>query len=370
MLDAASQHRGELAAHMGFVRLTLIRFGASGGDLDDLAQEVWLVALSRRPTFTDDRGTRAWLHQVCRRVAAGERRSRSRRPQPSESVETELLSAPEQLDSLQRELDEQETLAALARLSEEQLDVLTLYGSGELSMREVAELVGEPEQTVYSRYRNAIDEVTRDLRRSATLGPRPSSFPPPRVLSTPPSAPPDRESAADQGELTLYRRDRDLAMGRLGNVIVADWRRRFFETSAADVAEAIKFAHTRLQVPIVLINTGAPDLVLPHAQERGTLRYYIHETAPQTVISVDISDNLPVARLLTTIVNGIMLITRADRRSSFAMVPSVEAARSWVAPHARSVLGPLAWERIVRAIQSVRLQGLAAQPAPATYAAV
>jgi hypothetical protein len=275
-----------------------------------------------------------------------------------ETGEPEVSVAPEQFERVEREFDEQESLAALAKLSEAQLDVLALYGSGELSMREIAELVGEPEPTVYSRYRSAIDEVMRDLRRSATVGRRTSSMPAPRVPSTPPSAPPDREGAADMGELAIYRADRELAIGRLGNVVVANWRRRFYERSAADVGAAIKHTYERMQIPVVLINSGAPDLVLPNAHERGTMRYYIQDTARQTVVAIDISDNLPVARLLATIVNGILLITRADRRFSFAMVPSVDAARTWAEPHARNLNGPLAWEEITRSIQRVRQVGL------------
>ncbi len=263
----------------------------------------------------------------------------------------DLPVAAEQAEQVERHFDEQESLAALARLSEGQVDVLALYGSGELSMREVADLVGEPEGTVYSRYRSAIDEVSRELRRSERVGPRTSSAPPPRMSSRPPAAPPDHEAAADLGTFVSYRADPRLSIGRVGNVVVSYWRERMFEESAALVAATIKMAGARMGMPLVMINIGEPGLALPNAQERSSLRYNIRETSPQIGVAVDISNSAPIAGLVTAIVNGILLITRSD--ISFAMVASVDGARRWVEPRSRTSRGALPWETVARAIRLV-----------------
>jgi RNA polymerase sigma factor (sigma-70 family) len=323
--------------------------------VEDLAQEVWLVALARSPAFPDERATKAWLGQVCRRIAAGERRSRARTPLLRTDAEPDLPVEPEQPEYVERELDEQKSLSALGRLSETQLDVLTLYGSGDLSMREVADLMGEPEPTVYSRYRTAIDEVSRELRRSERVGPRLSSIPAPRISSIPPSLPVDRESAADAGALILYRSDDEFVLGRVGNVVIARWRKRMYERSSADLSALLKMVHARLNVPLVLLNDANADLVLPNATERGGMRHMVRDTSKDIAVVVDIF-NAPTARLLTAIVNGMVLISRANLYMSFFMVPSIEAAKNWAQAHTRTPSGPLAWNVVADAIRHIRAE--------------
>ncbi len=326
----------------------------SAADLEDLTQEVWLVALARSPSFSDERATRTWLSQVCRRIAAGERRTRARTPILKGEGEFELPIEPDQNEHIEREFDEQKSMAALAQLTEEQLDVLALYGSGELAMREVAELIGEPEGTVYSRYRSAIDEVSRSLRRSERVGPRLSSAPPPPVHSSyPPPTVMTCEEAADRGELVFYRNDEQLVIGRVGNVVISQWRKRIFEQSAADVGAIIKMVAERLRLPLVMVNVGPSDLALPNAKERSALRHYIRACSSDIVMAVDIWDTR-LARLLAAIMAGLLSITRTNQVQTFAVVPTVEAARRWLEPHARIVDAPLSWDRVQGAIQAVR----------------
>jgi RNA polymerase sigma factor (sigma-70 family) len=153
-----------LDAYRGFARAQLRRFGVSTAELDDLQQEVFLVALASSPSLADERAARAWLVQVCRRIAADARRSRARVTPIPETLEPEFsVALSEQFDREAREKYEH-AMAALAKLSRKKQEVLALYGSGELSMREVAERFGEPESTVYVLYRAAVDELSRHLR--------------------------------------------------------------------------------------------------------------------------------------------------------------------------------------------------------------
>jgi RNA polymerase sigma-70 factor (ECF subfamily) len=323
----------------------------SSGDLEDLTQEVWLVALARSPQFESDRATRAWLTQVCRRVAASERRSRARTPLLRDEPQAELPSAPNQVAEVEQHIDEQESLAALSLLSEGQLDVLALYGSGELSMREVAQLVGEPEATVYSRYRVAIDSVSKELRRSRSVGSRTSTAPPSRSTSIPPPIVPDLEAEADSGRLVIYRADDQAVMGRLGNVIITRWRGRMFERTSIEIGGLIDVVFARMNMPLVLINDVDFDLRIPSANERRSLREHVSTHSRQVAMVVDIC-NGPVTRLLAAIVNGIMLITRSE--TSFAIVPAVDPARYWLEPHARLRDGKLQWDLIAGSIYRMR----------------
>jgi RNA polymerase sigma-70 factor (ECF subfamily) len=340
-----------LSKHEAFVRSQLKRFGASASALDDLTQEVWLVSLARSPHFPDERALRAWLVQVCRRVAAGERRSRVREPLLHQET-FELPVAARQTERIERVASEQERIAALASLTDEQLDVLALYGSGELSMREVADLIGAPEATVYSRYRAAVDEVNRKLRRSERVGPRTSSAPPPRISSYPPNMAFDREQAADEGKLVIYRNDADMVLGRLGNVVVTRWRKRLYEQTVNDLESAMALVSERMNMPLVLVNDGDPDVRLPNAAERAALRKHIR-WAEQVAIAVDIFDS-PITHLISALISGIIMVTRSN--TSFVMLRSLEAARRWVEPHARSKRGRVAWEDIVQVVAHFRQQ--------------
>ena len=352
-MDAVDTAQRGLASYGGFVRSQLRRYGVTSADLEDLTQEVWLIILARSPSFPNEPATRAWLSQVCRRVAAGQRRSLARTPVLRDERAPELPVDPEQNEQIELELDEQKSVAALAQLSEAQLDVLALYGSGDLSMREVAELLGEPEGTIYSRYRGAIEDVSRALRRGEWVGARSSASVSTPQRGNPPLVPTDREEAADRGELVFYRREERLVIGRIGNVVISLWRKRVFEQSTADVGAAIKMVAERLRAPVVMVNVALSDMALPNAKERATLRYNVHERSRDIVMAVDIVD-IRLVRMLYAIVAGLLSITRSNRVLTFAVVPTVEEARRWLEPHTRTVDGPLSWERLQAAIIAVR----------------
>jgi RNA polymerase sigma-70 factor (ECF subfamily) len=339
-----------VAKYRGFVRSQLLRYGAAPSELDDLIQEVWLVALARSPEFVDERATCAWLAQVSRRIAAGERRARARKPLLGKEV-LELAVEPDQVAGVERELDDLDGLAALASLSEELRDVLSLYGSGDLTMREVAELLALPEPTAYSRYRNALEQVERELRRRTTTGVRPASIPPVSTAGRVACPELDREALADEGELLIYRADAETVIGRIGNVVVSRWRQRFYPRTLLDLGSVVDLAYERLQLPVVLVNDGGEDLHLPSAAERSFLRSHLNRHAHRAAIAVDIL-NTPVTRVMSAIVQGALLITRAP--TSFSMVPSLDQARRWIEPYARTASGKLAWPRIVEAVELQR----------------
>src|SRR5688572_10648507 len=54
----------------------------SGADLDDLVQDVFVIAFRGLETFRGDARLSTWLYRICINVALGRIRSRSRRPPP------------------------------------------------------------------------------------------------------------------------------------------------------------------------------------------------------------------------------------------------------------------------------------------------
>jgi RNA polymerase sigma-70 factor (ECF subfamily) len=136
------------------------RLGVAPADVEDVAQEVYLAIHAQLGSAEARTSFKTWLCGVCRHKAADYRRKRARREQlanarpPEPAVETEspqgLLLQQEAKEVLRR---------ALARLPDEQLEVFVLHAIEDLSMRDVASLVGCPVDTAYTRYRVALQRV-------------------------------------------------------------------------------------------------------------------------------------------------------------------------------------------------------------------
>ncbi|MFT3926278.1 MAG: sigma-70 family RNA polymerase sigma factor [Myxococcales bacterium] len=352
-MGSSSRIESRVPQYRAFVRSELRRLGVPVVDLNDLEQEVWLLGLSRSESFAEQASIPGWLPSVCSRVA----QAHWSEPTPVPRVGADLHVEPEQVEFVERELDELRVASALDRLSEKQADVLALYASGELSMREVAAQLGESEKTVYSRYRTAIEDVTRELRRGDIVIPRRSSRP---SGSYPVATQPEfaaQERAADQGALIVVRADRELSIGRVGNVLLVHYRKRFYESSVETVASVLETAHQRLGVPLVMLNTGNPDLALPNAAERRALFHHARASSPCLEMVVDVANGHPLAQVFASIVSGILLLSRSYLHHSFAMVATLDDARRWIEPRARTVHGALAWDDVARGMRAVSQVG-------------
>ncbi len=147
--------------HAGAVYRTLRYLGVAEADLMDASQEVFLVVDRRRGEFEGRSSLSTWIHEICIRVALSTRRRRRRRHEelvaepPETTVEADQDARIEQRD--RRSL----LTGLLDGLDENQREVIVLHEIERLPMREVAEIVGCPLQTAYSR-RNAGLEKMRD----------------------------------------------------------------------------------------------------------------------------------------------------------------------------------------------------------------
>jgi RNA polymerase sigma-70 factor, ECF subfamily len=147
-------------AEVAFVFRVLRRLGVPERDLDDAAQDVFVVVHRRLPSFEPGLSLRAWLFGIIRRVALGRRRRASQRLEELGTEADSVASAPckeEQLAA--RALLER----ALAVLDAPKREVLFLYELEGMPMHEVAEAVGCPLQTAYSRLRAARSLVRGEL---------------------------------------------------------------------------------------------------------------------------------------------------------------------------------------------------------------
>lgn len=152
-----------------FVCRSLRRLGISEADLDDMLQEVFMVVYQRLGDFEERGRTRSWLYSICTRVAYAQRRKLGRRREqlPGELPDTRAEA------TQQEHVEDREALALgqrlLARLPAEQREVFVLYEVEGMPMAEIAEALGCPLQTAYSRLRAARSRVQEEYTREGAV---------------------------------------------------------------------------------------------------------------------------------------------------------------------------------------------------------
>jgi RNA polymerase sigma-70 factor (ECF subfamily) len=157
---------------LDFVWRNLRRLGVSEADAEDRAQEVFVVAHRRFDEFEDrGRGPRAWLFQIVLRVASDARRHKRRHPEiPDGGDAVERVSVePSQTDAMARRDDLAKLDAALAVLDMDRRAVLVLHEIEEMTAPEIAQVLGIPLNTVYSRLRVAREKLEAALARRGGL---------------------------------------------------------------------------------------------------------------------------------------------------------------------------------------------------------
>jgi RNA polymerase sigma-70 factor (ECF subfamily) len=159
-----------IAEHGPFVWRTVRRLGVRPGEVEDVAQEVFLVVHRRLADYDGRSGMRAWLYGICtKKGAEHRRRAWFRREQPvAETPETPV--APDQSDSMERRDARAQLEAILAELDTKKRDVFVLFELEEMSLAEVAAAVGCPLQTAYSRLHAARSLVQASIARLHARG--------------------------------------------------------------------------------------------------------------------------------------------------------------------------------------------------------
>jgi len=153
--------------HGRFVWLSLQRLGIHPSDLDDVAQDVFMIVHRRLDTFDRRARVSTWLFGICMRVAANYRRRRRWTHEVlSGGAEDDRPSALVAADEVlvrreQRELAER----ALNRLEIAKRATFVMFELESLSCLEIAELMNVPVGTVYSRLHSARRQLEKNLSR-------------------------------------------------------------------------------------------------------------------------------------------------------------------------------------------------------------
>ncbi len=151
--------------HAAAVGRILRAMGVAEADVMDAAQEVFLVVNRRYAEFEGRASVSTWIRQICIRVALSSRRSRRRRREDVLAEPPEESVAPDQQTSMEGAEERRLLGWLLDSLDNGQREVIVLHDIEHLPMREVADIVGVPLQTAYSRRKSALASMRERLGR-------------------------------------------------------------------------------------------------------------------------------------------------------------------------------------------------------------
>jgi RNA polymerase sigma-70 factor, ECF subfamily len=154
--------------HAPYVWRVLRSLGVPEHDVEDLSQETFLVVHRTLARFEGRSKLRTWIYGIALRVASDYRaKAHRKREVPSELPPETHVAASQEADLAQKQALSQ-LEAMLAKLPEERRQVFVLYEVEQLTMREVAEIVGCPLTTAYSRYHAARSTIDAELQRGSS----------------------------------------------------------------------------------------------------------------------------------------------------------------------------------------------------------
>jgi RNA polymerase sigma-70 factor (ECF subfamily) len=161
------RHRRQVAAN-------LYRVLGQRMDLDDLVQEVFVIAFRGLPRFRGDARLSTWLYRICVNVALARIRSKARRPPPlplaASAIETVESSPPSPEHLLRQRQDRERVYRALDAMSPKKRLVLYLHEIEGRDLKEIAYVIDANPVTVRTRLFYARREFYRLLAEDGEGG--------------------------------------------------------------------------------------------------------------------------------------------------------------------------------------------------------
>jgi RNA polymerase sigma-70 factor (ECF subfamily) len=152
--------------HVDFVWRNVRRLLRFDAQVDDVTQEVFLVAMRRLDEFEGRSSARTWLYAILRRVVSDHRRARERR-KIRDSADLEEIAAKD--GGPHRSAERAEAVKVLHelldKLDENKREVFILSELEQMTGREIAESLGITLSTVNARLRDAREELEVLSRR-------------------------------------------------------------------------------------------------------------------------------------------------------------------------------------------------------------
>jgi RNA polymerase sigma-70 factor, ECF subfamily len=143
------------AEQFEFVWRTLRRLGVRPEDLDDAAQDVFIVFLRRRQEFRGHSSQRTWLFGIANNITHEYRRKQQRAARAAPVTDDQRARCPSPLEQAASCEELRLIDAFLTSLDEDKRHVFILAELEQMSAPEIATTLGTNVNTVYSRLRAA-----------------------------------------------------------------------------------------------------------------------------------------------------------------------------------------------------------------------
>jgi RNA polymerase sigma-70 factor, ECF subfamily len=144
--------RDRLLTEVSGLRAFSVSLCGSFHQADDLVQDVLLKAWGHSESFREGTNMRAWLFTIARNTYYSLYRKRGREVQDVDGIYTSNLAVAPSQDGV---MDLADFRLALAKLPDEQREVLILVGASGLSYEQAAEVCGVAVGTIKSRVSRA-----------------------------------------------------------------------------------------------------------------------------------------------------------------------------------------------------------------------
>ena len=158
--------------YSGFVWRVLLRLGVAEADVEDVAQEVFMGVHRNLERFEGRCTLRTWVYGICHRRAVDYRRRAYVRREVATDEPPEMVEEATQERGLDVQHARDRLNQVLESLDEDKRAVFVLFEIEQLPMDEVAEIVGCPLQTAYSRLyaaRKKLDAAAARWRASNSI---------------------------------------------------------------------------------------------------------------------------------------------------------------------------------------------------------
>jgi RNA polymerase sigma-70 factor (ECF subfamily) len=149
-------------AHVAFVWRVLRTLGVAPEQLEDAAQDVFVIVHRRLAGFEGRAAITTWLFAITRRIASRYRRKHQPRPAPP----SEWTAAADPFADASKGEAATIIAAAMERLDDDKRLVFALVELEQLAVAEVARMLDINVNTAYSRLRLARAELTDHVRRT------------------------------------------------------------------------------------------------------------------------------------------------------------------------------------------------------------
>jgi RNA polymerase sigma-70 factor (ECF subfamily) len=155
-VSAALDFDAVYTEHVCFVWRVLRGMGVPAAQVEDAVQDVFVVVHRRLAAFDQRYSIRTWMFAIAYRVAS-EHRRKARRTHDQVSLESRLVEdlGPDPAQAAERSEALRVCLALLDQLDEDKRAVFLLAEVEGLTAPEIAEVMGQRLNTVYTRLRRA-----------------------------------------------------------------------------------------------------------------------------------------------------------------------------------------------------------------------